>query len=117
MLRRVYVLFFISLERRKVFLAGVTANPVGPWAPQQARYLVAALEDQAGPYVSLSATGTASSSVPSTRCCVLQGPELSRRPVERRRRTRSPRDYALATTESVIVPVESILQLEPEQAA
>jgi hypothetical protein len=30
MLRRVYVLFFISLERRKVFLAGVTANPVGP---------------------------------------------------------------------------------------
>ena len=32
MLRRVYVLFFISLERRKVFLAGVTANPVT--APQ-----------------------------------------------------------------------------------
>ena len=46
MLRRVYVLFFISLERRKVFLAGVTANPVGPWVTQQARNLVATLEDQ-----------------------------------------------------------------------
>ena len=44
MLRRVYVLFFIELERRKVFLAGVTAYPVGPWVTQQARNLVATLE-------------------------------------------------------------------------
>jgi transposase InsO family protein len=47
MLRRVYVLFFIDLERRKVFLAGATAHPVGPWVTQQARDLVATLEDQA----------------------------------------------------------------------
>jgi hypothetical protein len=46
MLRRVYVLFFISLDRRQVFLAGVTANAVGPWVTQQARNLVATLEDQ-----------------------------------------------------------------------
>jgi transposase InsO family protein len=46
MLRRVYVLFFVELERRKVFLAGVTAHPVGPWVTQQARNLVATLEDQ-----------------------------------------------------------------------
>jgi transposase InsO family protein len=46
MLRRVYVLFFIELERRKAFLAGVTAHPVGPWVTQQARNLVATLEDQ-----------------------------------------------------------------------
>jgi len=45
-LRRVYVLFFISLERRQVFLAGVTANPIGPWVTQQARNLVTTLEDQ-----------------------------------------------------------------------
>ena len=45
-LRRLYVLFFIDLERRKVFLAGVTAHPVGAWVTQQARNLVATLEDQ-----------------------------------------------------------------------
>jgi transposase InsO family protein len=39
-------LFFVHLERRMVFLAGVTAHPVGPWATQQARNLVATLEDQ-----------------------------------------------------------------------
>jgi hypothetical protein len=46
MLRRVYVLFFIDLDRRKVFLAGVTSHPAGPWVTQQARNLVATLEDQ-----------------------------------------------------------------------
>ena len=46
MLRRLYVLFFIDLERRKVFLAGVTANPVGAWVTQQARNLAITLEDQ-----------------------------------------------------------------------
>jgi len=45
-LRRLYVLFFIDLERRTVFLAGVTANPVGTWVTQQARNLAATLEDQ-----------------------------------------------------------------------
>jgi transposase InsO family protein len=46
MLRRIYVLFFIDLDRRIVFLAGVTAHPVGPWVTQQARNLVTTLEDQ-----------------------------------------------------------------------
>jgi transposase InsO family protein len=46
MLRRIYVLFFIDLERRMVFLAGVTANPIGPWVTQQARNLAATFEDQ-----------------------------------------------------------------------
>ncbi len=46
MLRRVYVLFFLDLDRRVVFLAGVTAHPIGPWVTQQARNLVATLEDQ-----------------------------------------------------------------------
>ena len=40
------MLFFIDLERRKVFLAGVTANPVGAWVTQQARNLAITLEDQ-----------------------------------------------------------------------
>ncbi len=40
-LRRYYVLFFISVETRQVFFAGVTANPTGEWTTQATRSLVA----------------------------------------------------------------------------
>jgi hypothetical protein len=45
-LLRLYVLFFIDLERRKVFLAGVTEHPIGRWVTQQARNLAAVLEEE-----------------------------------------------------------------------
>jgi hypothetical protein len=45
-LRRLHVLFFIELARRRVHLAGVTANPNSAWVAQQARNLIMALAEQ-----------------------------------------------------------------------
>jgi putative transposase len=45
-LRRLYVLFFIELERRRIHLVGVTANPHGAWVAQQARNLMMKLAEQ-----------------------------------------------------------------------
>ncbi len=45
-LRRLYVLFFIELDRRQVWLAGVTAHPNTAWVTQAARNLSMTLDDQ-----------------------------------------------------------------------
>jgi putative transposase len=45
-LQRLYVLF-IQLHNRRVPLAGVTTNPIGGWVAQQARNLIAVLDEQA----------------------------------------------------------------------
>jgi putative transposase len=45
-LQRVYVLFFIELGSRRVHLAGVTGHPTGVWVAQQARNLLASLDEQ-----------------------------------------------------------------------
>ncbi len=40
LLRRYYVLFFIELKSRRVYLGGITKNPTGAWTTQAARNLM-----------------------------------------------------------------------------
>jgi hypothetical protein len=49
LLRRLYVLFFIELDTRRVNVSGITTNPVGEWVTQQARNLSYALTEQGHP--------------------------------------------------------------------
>src|SRR5205807_10651126 len=45
-LKRIYILFFISLERRRIELVASTTTPDGAWVTQQARNLLMALDDR-----------------------------------------------------------------------
>ncbi len=49
LLRRLYVLFFVDLDTRAVYLAGITANPVGGWVTQQARNFCFGLAERPSP--------------------------------------------------------------------
>ena len=49
LLRRLYMLFFIELDTRKVCVTGVTAHPTGAWVVQQARNLFYELAQRGRP--------------------------------------------------------------------
>jgi transposase InsO family protein len=48
-LRRIYVLFSISLESRRIEFVACTPNPTGAWVAQQARNLLMTLDDRERP--------------------------------------------------------------------
>jgi putative transposase len=48
-LKRIYVLFFISLQSRRIEFVAGTPNPTGAWVAQQARNLLMTLDDRRQP--------------------------------------------------------------------
>jgi putative transposase len=49
-LKRIYVLFFLSLESRRIEFVACTPSPTGAWVAQQARNLLMTLDDREQPF-------------------------------------------------------------------
>ena len=49
-LKRIYVLFFISLKSRRIEFVTCTASPTGAWVAQQARSLLMAIDESEQPF-------------------------------------------------------------------
>jgi putative transposase len=80
-LRRLYVLFFIELHSRRVFLAGCTPRPSGTWVAQQARNLTIDLADRDPPLRFLVHDRDAKFSAAFDEVFRTEGVEIIRTPV------------------------------------
>ena len=90
LLRRLYVLLFIELDTRKVFVTGVTAYPAGAWVVQQARNLSLELTDRSGPVKFLIRDRDTKFTAGFDEVCRSEGTRIIRTPA------RAPRPNAFA---------------------
>ena len=101
LLRRLYVLFFIEIDTRRVNVTGVTANRAGAWVVQQARNLTVVMIDRAQPMTFLVRDRDAKFTSGSTKSCGLSGSRSCARRSEPRGPTPSPSASSAPSVESV----------------
>jgi hypothetical protein len=92
LIRRLYVLFFIELQSRRVHLGGVTASPSAAWTTQQARNLTMALAEAGERFRFIIHDRHTKFSASFDEVFQTEGVDVIRRPSGAPKRTRSPSD-------------------------